>query len=80
MPNSWAMGPLTMTAGAAPPVVAWTLARLNPGCRAALTAATTTGKCGGWQPAITALMATFSRVTCALRGCTTPRAVAGDWP
>ena len=74
------MGPFTMTAGAAPPVVAWTPAMLKSGCMAAFTAATTTGKCSGLHPAITALIATFSSVTSALRGCTTPRLVDGSRP
>ena len=48
---------------AAPPVVACTPAMLKAGSIRALVAATTTGKYSGRQPAITALIATFSRVT-----------------
>ena len=69
-----------MITGAAPPVVAWHPATLNAGCKMARTAATTTGKCSGRQPAITALMAIFSRVTGALRGWMTPRLCAGSLP
>jgi len=62
------MGPFTMTAGVAPPVVDDTPATLNSSWSMALTAATTTGKCSGRHPAITALIAIFSSVTLALRG------------
>ena len=80
MPSRSAMGPLTITTGAAPPVVAWHPARLNGVCRAAFTQATTTGKYSGRQPAITALMATFSMVTSELEGCAMPRDSDGSSP
>ena len=80
MPSCSAMGPLTITTGAAPPVVAWHPARLNGVCKAALTQATTTGKYSGRQPAITALIATFSMVTSELEGWATPRDSDGSSP
>ena len=72
MPTCEATGPLTIMTCMAPPVVAAVPARLKPSRMAALTPATTTGKCSGLQPAITALMASFSSVARELRGCITP--------
>ena len=71
-----ATGPFTIMTCIAPPVVAAVPARLNPSRMAARTPATTTGKCSGLHPAITALMASFSKVARELRGCITP---SGCW-
>ena len=61
-PISWRMGPLTMTSGPTKYVVASTPCRLKASVHAASTAAITTGRYSGLQPAMTALMATFSTV------------------
>ena len=68
MPARWRMGPFTTTAGAAPMVVAHTPCALNSSVQHASTAATTTGRWSGRQPAMTALMATFSTVAGARSG------------
>jgi hypothetical protein len=71
--NSAAMGPLIIMTWAAPPVVAAFPPKLKSLSNDAFTAATTTGKYSGLQPAITALMAIFSKVAWAFRGCIVPR-------
>src|SRR5262249_24325610 len=58
MPSRPAIGPLTMTTGAAPPVVHAVEPTWNSGWSTARTLASTTGKYSGRQPAITALAAT----------------------
>ena len=68
IPSYPAKGPLAMMIRAAPPVVTDTPATLNSSASTASTAATTTGKYSGRQPAMTELIATFSRVTRAFRG------------
>ena len=62
MSSSWRMGPLTIITGDAPIVVAITPWMLNSLLQTACSAAITTGRCSGLQPAKTALMATFSTV------------------
>ena len=62
MPISSAYGPLTTTVGPAGYVVATRPCSANSGAHAASTAASTTGSAAGGQPAITALIATFSTV------------------
>ena len=62
------MGPLTIRSGVTGCVVAWTASRLNGGCDTASTAASSTGKYSGRQPAMTALMASFSIVASPWRG------------
>ena len=68
-----ATGPLTTSSGATFSSVVCTPRRLNAGSRMACTAASTTGKYGGSQPAITALAATFSTVATPPSGSTSPR-------
>ena len=80
MPNSVATGPFMINTWAAPPMVAAFPARLNSCRNADLTDATTTGKYSGRQPAITALMANFSRVTLEFLGCIIPSEVSGSPP
>ena len=65
-PISFAMGPLTMKAGHGLDVLAMWF-RWNSGSVTASTAATTTGMYSGLQPAMTALIATFSAVTARFR-------------
>ena len=72
MPISAAIGPLTTAQRAAPPVLVSTVCRLNAGSNIASSAATTTGKYAGRQPAMTAFVAAFSIVT--------PRPRAGRKP
>ena len=72
IPISAAIGPLTTAHSAAPPVLVSTVCRLNAASNIASSAATTTGKYSGLQPAITALIAAFSSVT--------PRPRAGRKP
>src|SRR5205823_1244507 len=62
MPTSSASGPLTMRTGPAGCVVETRPSSANAGSQAASTAASTIGKTAGGQPAITALIATFSTV------------------
>ena len=75
--NCFAMGPLTTMRGAAPPVVDWMPPKLYSVWQTALTAASTTGKCSGLHPAITALMATFSTVALPLIGGIRPNTSEG---
>src|SRR5438477_214646 len=62
MPMRFRIGPLTITTGPTKCVVASTPWTLNASEHAASTAAITTGRYSGRQPAITALMAIFSTV------------------
>ncbi len=62
MPMRLAMGPLTMITGVENQVVAISPCRVNFGTNAASKAPSTTGRYSGRQPAITALIATFSTV------------------
>src|SRR6185369_12909880 len=68
MPSSATMGPLTITIGHADPVVVATPIRLNSGAASALTAAPTTGRYAGRQPAITALIAMSRQVAASNAG------------
>src|SRR5690606_14290131 len=65
IPIAEAMGPLTMTHTVAEPVVVAMPSRLNSGAVIASTAAPTTGRYAGAQPASTALIATSRHVTSA---------------
>src|SRR5437762_14312294 len=56
------IGPLTITSGAGALVVADTPCRSNDSSQTASTAAMTTGRYSGRQPAMTALIAIFSTV------------------
>ena len=80
MPISRATGPLTTTRMAAPIVLTEMACRLNWGSVMALTTATTTGKCSGRQPAMTALMAAFSAVTTRALVGSVPRISDGGRP
>src|SRR5437660_10292401 len=80
MPRSPATGPLTTTSTAHGCVVVWTAYRLNGSCAAARIAASTTGRCSGRQPAITALTATFSTVASAHVGGSDATTSAGGRP
>ncbi len=62
MPIACVTGPFTTMTGPAGIVVASTPCTLNASVQAASTAASTTGRCSGRQPASTALTATFSTV------------------
>ena len=73
-PASCRIGPLTITQGVAPMVVACTPCRLNGSSSMASTAASTTRRCDGSQPAITAFAATLPTVQVLYMG----RAQAGD--
>src|SRR5262245_10705608 len=72
-PSCRAAGPLTMRSGATLSSVVCTPRRLNAGSRMACTAASTTGKCSGRQPAITALAAIFSTLATPPSGSISPR-------
>ena len=61
-PQTSRAGPLTMTTGPSPCVVDCMLSMSKSGWLTARTAASTTGKCSGRQPAMTALIAIFSTV------------------
>ena len=61
-PISWRIGPFSTTSTAQPPVLAVAPCSRNGSCIIAVHAVTTTGKCIGRQPAITALIASFSAV------------------
>src|SRR4051794_29619763 len=63
MPISRRTGPFTTSTGPTNIVVASTPCMENAGSSTASTAASTTGKYSGLQPAITALIATFSTVS-----------------
>jgi hypothetical protein len=67
-------GPLTTMTGATLPVVVCTPSRLNPGFSTPFTAAMTSEKYAGKQPAITALAAIFSMVATPFNGGITPSA------
>ena len=77
MPSRPAIGPLTMTIGAAPPVVHAVEPTWKSGWSTARTLASTTGKYSGRQPAITAFAATFSTVTVPRSGSMRPRTSSG---
>ena len=67
-----------MVSGAQAFVVAWTPLMLSRSSSIASTAATTTGKYAGLQPAITAFAATDSMVATPWRGGTMPITSAGS--
>ena len=71
-------GPLTMTSGALPPVLAALPCSRYAGSHMASTAAATTGRSSGRQPAITAFTATFSAVMTRPRTGSTPRIDSGS--
>src|SRR5262247_326602 len=71
MPIARRIGPLTTITGPTLIVVASTPWMLKASVQAASTAAITTGRYSGLQPAITALIATFSTVQGARSGGTT---------
>ena len=73
MSSALAIGPLTTRRGATFSSVVCTPRMLNSGSMSAETAARTTGKCSGRQPAMTAFAATFSTVATPLSGSTSPR-------
>ena len=66
-PSSRRIGPFSTTSTAQPPVLAVAPCIRNSSCIIAVQAVTTTGKCIGRQPAITALIASFSAVTASPR-------------
>ena len=68
MLSSWRIGPLTMTIGAQECVVASVPWRLYSGSSTPRSAAVTTGKYSGLQPAITALAASAWIVGMTWRG------------
>ena len=78
MPAARAGGPLTSTNTAQGWVVALMPSRLNGGCAIASTAASTTGKCCGRQPAMTALIAIACTVASPCRGASTPKISSGS--
>ena len=78
MPISAAIGPLTIAHSAAPPVLVSTVWRLNASSNIASSAATTTGKYSGRQPAMTALIAACSSVTPRPRAGRKPISVSGS--
>ena len=80
MPMSWVIGPLTTTSTAQPPVLAVAPCSRKGSCNIAVKAVTTTGKCIGRQPAITALIASFSAVTARARTGSTPTRWSGTRP
>ncbi len=61
-PSSRRIGPFSTTSTAQPPVLAVAPCIRKSSCIIAIQAVTTTGKCMGRQPAITALTASFSAV------------------
>ena len=61
-PSSRRIGPFRTTSTAQPPVLAVAPCIRNSSCIIAIQAVTTTGKCIGRQPAMTALIASFSAV------------------
>ncbi len=78
MPISSAIGPLTIAHSAAPPVLVSTVWRLKASSNIASSAATTTGKYSGRQPAMTALIAACSIVTPRPRAGRKPISVSGS--
>src|SRR5690606_2641871 len=79
-PSRSTASPWTITSGATGPVVAWTPARFASGRHIARTAARTTGKTSGGQPAISALIATTRSVARPSRGGTMPTSASGRAP
>ena len=79
-PIAAATGPLTIRAGPQGWVVTACPLRLNAGSSAASTAATTTGKYSGRQPASTAQAAIRSRVASPMPGGTSPSDASGSRP
>ena len=77
MPIAPATGPQTTRSGVTFSSVVWTPRRLKAGSAIARTAASTTGRCSGRQPAMTALTATFSTVARPLSGSSAPRTSPG---
>ena len=71
-PSRTASGPLTISSGATFSSVVCTPRMLKAGSSTASTAARTTGKCWGRQPAMTALAAIFSTVASPRSGSTSP--------
>ncbi|MNC85225.1 hypothetical protein D3C83_08150 [compost metagenome] len=67
MPRRCAIGPFTRMTMVGPESAEATWCSPNSGAASAFTAAATTGMYSGLQPAITALIATFSAVTATLR-------------
>ena len=78
MPIALAIGPFTITIGPQNMVVASTPCMLKGSESAASTAAITTGMYSGAQPAMTALMATFSTVIGCRSGGSRPRTSLGS--
>ena len=66
-PSSSRIGPFSTTSTAQPPVLAVAPCIRKSSCIIAVQAVRTTGKCIGRQPAITALIASFSAVTASPR-------------
>src|ERR1044071_4793232 len=77
MPMRWAIGPLTTSTGPEKYVVHRRPCMLKRSVHAACTAASTTGRYSGKQPAMTALIATFSTVTGTRSGGTTATTSSG---
>src|SRR5437867_3014491 len=80
MPMRRRAGPLTMTTGPTNIVVARTPCIAKASSSTASTAASTTGRYSGLQPAITALIAIFSTVAAASAGGTGPHTSCGARP
>ena len=76
-PISSRIGPFSTISTAQPPVLAVAPCARNGSCIIAVQAVTTTGKCIGRQPAITALTASFSAVTARPRTGSTPISWSG---
>ena len=72
-PQTARAGPFTINSGVIGCVVTCDSVRSKRGSQMAWTAATTTGKCSGRQPAITAFAATISTVAAAMLGPTSPK-------
>ena len=77
MPMATVPGPLAMMTGPTGIVVASTPCMLNSSLQTASTAASTQGRYSGRQPAMTALMATFSTVRSMRSGGTTATTSSG---
>ena len=77
-PISRRIGPFSTTSTAQPPVEAVAPCSRNSGCSMAAMAVSTTGKCIGRQPAITALIASFSAVIGTPRTGSIPISCSGD--
>ena len=77
-PSRFATGPLTIVRGAQGWVVDCTPFKLKASSSSASTAASTTGRYSGRQPAITALIATASTVALPPRGGSGPSSSAGS--